>query len=116
MMLAQVENQTCAGNLHVKRKIVAKPMLEIELETEEPEIKFFGLRLVEDPEDGRRLCECDRSSRRRLADFRRQHVPVFEAELCGYNFERLAVGDCDLLPCKSGLEGLGHDLGIEKST
>src|SRR5580704_2493896 len=40
MMLTQVKHQAGAGNLHVERKIVAKTMLEIELETEEPEIKF----------------------------------------------------------------------------
>ena len=72
-------------------EIVAKPMLEIALETKEAEIKFFGLGLVENPENRRRLCEGDCSSRRRLADFGRQHVPVFEAEFRGDNFERVAV-------------------------
>jgi hypothetical protein len=50
VMLAQMQDQVAAGNLAVERSDGAEAMIPIDLEAEEPKVKFVGLGNIEDPQ------------------------------------------------------------------
>ena len=116
-MLAQMHQHAAAGNLAIKRCVVAKAVFPIHLEAQKATIKLHGLIDGEYAEDrDRRLDRRSLPPRRRLyrLDLGGKHIPVVVAELARDEFERLAMGKIYLTFCQRLTQAFCHQFGIAK--